>query len=131
MAARDMAPGRIAAGGMVTELNQLLLQLGLNSFRQTQRRPAPIPADSCQIPDPIGPAAGATGPECRPFLFPAPTSAQKLMAPGPQTNGSLWVWSEQTADLPWQRSAKDRPARRGEDKGRGSASRQPLARRAS
>ena len=33
------------------ELNQLLLQLGINSFRQPQGRPAPIPAGSWPTPE--------------------------------------------------------------------------------
>ena len=41
----------IPRGALAIELSQLLLQLGLNSFRQTQRRPAPIPAGGSQIPE--------------------------------------------------------------------------------
>ena len=38
-------------GALVIDLSQLLLQLGLNSLRQTQGRPAPIPAGGGEIPE--------------------------------------------------------------------------------
>ena len=41
----------IPRGALAIELSQMLLQLGLNSFRQAQGWPAPIPAGGREIPE--------------------------------------------------------------------------------